>query len=580
MKRFAPIPIGVVSGIGILCIFLLPFVGNLHRPASLFHNDWYLLTFMLDHYMTVIQSGNWADLTTYPMYYGFPNSIFFGEFFPVHILAGFPLYALTHNIFLVSNVLVLCTVLFSYASMFLLGFYLTKRMWPSVIAGIIYAVNPFIMGRFPDHLLVLNGGFLPLILLCIELLFEKPHRATMMWLFLLFIGQLLTSTIYYSIFLTVLLPIYVGMRGKTLGWPEKSAVVNRGTLIGLILFLLSITSLYTMYSKGNANLYAARSQESTVSYSAILSDWVFTAPNNVLYGRVKPWAAAQFPSVVREGIYSEHNLFTGIIPFFLGLFGLWVLVFKKRDARVGAICVIGILSWLFTFGPEWTFGDGVRIPGIYGLIESVHPLFGFLRVPSRFGVFVFLALSVCVAYGLSWVQLHLSKKRYLTLILCVTVGILGEYMIRPIEFLNHDPSMERAYTAINSRSDIRILAEYPMGNSIDYAFPQARMEELDAHYLAYALLYHNKKLLNGYSGFIPREYQKRADFLSVNFPTRSKLTQLKSWGADALAVHRSEFREKGQYEDITSSLSALDVPILTTTKDLVIYDLTAWSADP
>lgn len=580
MKRHTPILVGLGSGIGILTLILWQFVTTLHQPMSLFHNDWYLLTFMLDHYMTVIQSGNWVNWSTYPMYYGFPNSIFFGEFFPLHIIIGYPLYVLTHNIFFVSNALVFLTILFSYASMFLLSFYVTKKVWPSVIAGIMYAVNPFVMARFPDHLLVLNGGFLPLIFLCIERVLVKPYRMSIGWVFIILVGQLLASTIYYSIFLTVLLPLYIVMRVLKQGFPEKQAIVNREALVGFILFLCVIGGMYRMYSKGNEHLYSIRSQESTGVYSAILSDWLFTAPNNMLYGRVKPWAAKEFPTLVREGIYSEHNLFTGIIPFILGLFGLWVVLSKKRDARISAIGCIGVLSLLLTFGPEVTIGDSIRFPGIYALIDAVHPLFGFLRVPARFGVFVFLSLSLCVAYGLSWVEQHIPKKKYIVLMICVFIGVLVEYKSTPWEFLQMDLVTKNAYESLTDRSDIQVIAEYPMGNSIDYTFPQARMEELDAHYLAYALLYHDKKLFNGYSGFIPRDYQKRADVLSVNFPTRSKLSQLKSWGVDAMVVHRDEFTQPGRYEEVVSSLISLGVPRLFASDQVAVFDLTVWNANP
>ena len=296
----------------------------------------------------------------------------------------------------------------------------------------------------------------------------------------------------------------------------------------------------------------------------------------MLYGKLKPWAAKKFPTLVREGIYSEHNLFTGIIPFLLGLFGVWVALTKKQDARLIAIGIIGTLSWLLTFGPEMTIGGPIRFPGVYALIDAIHPLFGFLRVPARFGVFVFLALSVFAAYGLSWLESHISRKKYVVLMLFALIGILLEYKSIPLEFLKTDPEAQKAYESISSRPDMRVIAEYPMGNSIDYAFPQDRLEELDAPYLAYALLYQDKELFNGYSGYIPREYQKRADFLSVNFPTRSKLTQLKSWGADALVIHRDEFTGEGEYEKLTASLTSIGVPLLRTAGDITVYDLTAW----
>jgi hypothetical protein len=145
--------------------------------------------------------------------------------------------------------------------MFLLSYYLTKRVWPSVLAGIIYTVNPFIMGRFPDHLLVLNGGFLPLIFLCTERVLAKPYRTHIGWIFVLMILTLLSSTIYYSIFLTVLLPLYIVLRVLRQGIPEKQAIVRWGALLGLLVFLTVTMGIYSAYAKGNDHLYSARSQD-------------------------------------------------------------------------------------------------------------------------------------------------------------------------------------------------------------------------------------------------------------------------------------------------------------------------------
>jgi hypothetical protein len=165
------------------------------------------------------------------------------------------------------------------------------------------------------------------------------------------------------------------------------------------------------------------------------------------------------------------------------------------------------------------------------------------------------------------------------MLVVLILGIYIEYKTVPVEFLTVRGEVKKAYATIQQRQDIQVLLEYPIGNSIDYAYPQARMEELDAHYLAYALLYHDKKLINGYSGFIPKEYYKRAEYLSIHFPTRSKLAMLKTWGVDAIVVHEDEFTNKRTYADILSS-HLLGVPILMSEKGVTVFDLTAWQADP
>jgi hypothetical protein len=111
-------------GIGVAVIFFLTFlffssfVRYMSYPLELSHGDAFLVNFILNHYVEIFTTGNWSSLSTLPMFYGFPHSLFFTEFYPVHGVVAFILSFFTPNIFLISNVFILATVLFSTVSMY------------------------------------------------------------------------------------------------------------------------------------------------------------------------------------------------------------------------------------------------------------------------------------------------------------------------------------------------------------------------------------------------------------------------------------------------------------------------------
>jgi hypothetical protein len=165
--------LGLGIGMLLLGIFFYQFILRISQPLSIFHNDAYLMTYVLKHYISLLKTGDISNWISFPMFYGFKNSVFFAEFFPIHAIIGYPMYVLTKNIFFVSNALVLSTVYFSYGSMFLLSWYITRRMWPSIIAGIIFLLIHF-LANFESYIVV-ECRFIPLIVLALNNI-VKQHR--------------------------------------------------------------------------------------------------------------------------------------------------------------------------------------------------------------------------------------------------------------------------------------------------------------------------------------------------------------------------------------------------------------------
>jgi hypothetical protein len=197
------------TGAGLCFILTLAYchslIVNLTKPLGLAHNDVYQNMFIIKHVMDTVLRGTWASLPNLPMLYGFSGSYFFNEPFILHAVAGLPVYLATGNMTLTYNLLVVFTFFASLIAVYALAYHFTGKCIPSVIAAAIAVCNPYIMGRFPDHLNLITLIFLPLIFLSVEKLLVRPTPRNCFWFFILLTGQAVTS-FYYAAFLTLILP--------------------------------------------------------------------------------------------------------------------------------------------------------------------------------------------------------------------------------------------------------------------------------------------------------------------------------------------------------------------------------------
>lgn len=566
--------LGLTIGVILVLGFQYSLLFHLSTPVSLLHGDSYLVYFILKHWMNVLFHGAWRTLTTLPMFWGFPNSIFFTDMHISQAIMAAPIFFFTRNIVASSHIVILLTLTASFVSMYFLAWYITRNALSALLAGIIYVLNPFIFARYPDQINLFSLQFIPLIFLTFERALTRKSGPDAFLFFVFLACQSITS-LYYSVEMTVLFPVYAGVRI----WQERrfpGAFVQRGALVGGVLFFLVIAGLARGYVVAYRAHPLSRGIAAARTYAARPSDWLFTSEFNVLWGSLKEKAANQYPSVVRLGIYSEHTLFPGVTVMIL----LFLAFFQRheKDTRKRFRLWVGlfVFSWLLSLGPTIQWSEAVQTPGLYGLIYRLNPLMDYLRVPARFAMFVYFFAALIIAQFVHSVIRAWSVKRMVAVGFVVVTLILIEYWNKPLEFLVFSPETKAAYEEVQRRGDWRVILEYPIGNLISYQYPQARSEDLDARYLVYATLLHDKTLLNGYTGFLPPKYYERANALSVNFPTASKLKELRQWGVDAIVVHRSEFQDDKVYRQVVSDLDRYGVPKAKEGEEITLFDLTSF----
>jgi hypothetical protein len=221
-------------------------------------------------------------------------------------------------------------------------------------------------------------------------------------------------------------------------------------------------------------------------------------------------------------------LFPGFLTIGLAAVGVWAGLYdapvaKKPDSlappepaeTVVLYLLIGGFALLVSTGP-----DG----GLYALLRAILPAFSLLRAPARIGIVVTLALTVLAAVGLRAILPVGRSGRLLAAGLTVAAALeLAAVPLpgRPV------PPVSDAY---------RLLARLPRGPVAE--FPFFYVSEVYFRHVYYLLnsTAHWNPLINGYSDYIPPDFQEMVVPMS-SFPAREAFHLLKAREARYVIFH-------------------------------------------
>lgn len=566
-------------------IFLTNFLFNLSSPMyiptgnfprlGLSHTDEAHVLITLRHYMDVF-GGNFNNLLDVNIFYGFKDSLLYSEPFFLQAIFVAPFYFLTGNIITSFHIVAYLTIVFSLYACFLYVYFLTKNFWASILASIIFVYNPFLFGRFPEHISYYSLMFIPLIFLSFEKFLKNP-KFKYSFFFFLFLTLNILASLTFGVLLSLSLPIYMIVRIKQTNFSVKR-FINKGTILGGLLFLgvvLAVTLLYLSYYSKEP---IGRSLSDTAYYSAWLSDFFIASANNLLYGGSRQFIHNLHPSAVfLTQELAEHNLFAGIIPLVL-----LILSFKfiRSKGKGFLLLCLGLLflSVILSMGPEIYITDNVSFWGPYLLLYKIYPILHFLRVASRFGIFYFFFLGIVAALVVNKLMGKLDSKRAQIVALIIIGLVLVEYWNKSWDFMQIPSETKQFYANLEAQKDIKVILELPIGDLFHPELAQSYNQSVDAYYMLYASTLHSKWLINGYSSYTPKPYIQRLEYLSINFPTTTKLETLKTWGVDAIILHKEKYAQEIGYENLVNKLIALGVPQTISNSQTILFDLTKWNS--
>lgn len=478
------------------------------------HHDVYFNMWRLAwmfHALTNPRAGLFEGNIFYPE----QRTLTFSDAMVVEGLIAAPLFAVGLPPVLIHNLLLLGAIVASATGIFVLARYLTGSAGAGVVAGVIFAFVPY---RF-EHYMHMEMQWT----MWTPWAFWAMHRTidTRVWrygiLTGLFVSLQMLSSIYYGVFLIVLLGLVTVLILLGQRWRDLPVLVAR--LAPAALVVLVICGAYSRPYLETKKDVGGRGVREIMLYSARPSSYLVATPDNIVYGDM--FAGRGRP---------ERRLFPGALAVVLAIVGLF-----KRPADKAPLTIAYLLGMVLAY--EMSLGlSGYSFP----FVSAHSAVFQGFRAIARLGIFVAFFLAVLAAWGYAAIAATRGLPGRVLLAIAIAVLVI-EYRVRPLSLARYPngPYPLHAWLASQPRG---VVAMLPMPEDVPGSDPR----------VAYLSTFHWQPIVNGYSGFAPQSYLDRL-YDVRGFPDEKSIERLRRDGVRYLVVQLWCYRR----DDRTFVLDAL-----------------------
>ena len=249
-------------------------------------------------------SGWWNANIFHPS----PLALAYSEHLAPQVVAGLPIWWLTHNVLLVSNLLVLASTVLSGLGTFLLVRELTGRPRAALVAGLFFAFVPYRLAQ-AAHLQVLWSQWMPFTLYALRCYFERGRRRALVGALAALVAQQLSCgyyLIYFSPFVALYIAWEISARRRWRDWRLLTAMaVVAAADVAIIWPFLS------PYLELRGRGFSPRPFQEVAGFSADTMAYFAVHATNRVWG-----------SVLRTLPRPENELFAGAMPLVMAALGL------------------------------------------------------------------------------------------------------------------------------------------------------------------------------------------------------------------------------------------------------------------
>jgi hypothetical protein len=393
---------------------------------------------------------------------------------------------------------------------------LTRNTGASIVAGILFAYQPFRFDHYPQ-LQLQQAQWIPLALWAFHRVIADGRLRDGLWLGVFVVGQVL-SCMYYGIFLAS----YLVVVGGALLLSNLSVARTRLKVLaaGAALAVSLLAPVGRAYL-GAREAVGERGAGENVSFSASWRNYLAAPPSNKMYG----WSAAHFGA-------QERNLFPGLVAVTLAAVALWP---PWSPLRVAYALGLG-------FAVNLTLGFNAPT---YRFLYEYLALFHALRIPALAVILVGFSLAVLAGMGVARISRRIKSPtmRAGLAVLC-SVAALAEGCSTPVHLTMIPKAPPPIYADL--LQDIggalaATIVDVPM------------IVGGDQSYMYYST-FHWQMLLNGYSGFFPASYLRLVAAMR-GFPDARSLDALRGRGARYTVIH-GENLEPETYRRLIGEIEA------------------------
>ena len=508
------------------------------------------------------------------IFYPHKNTLAYSESQLANALLAMPVLLVFRNPILAHNWVYLFSFAASGFGMYLLVKHLTGSRLAGMISGTVFAFCPYRMAHV-SHVQILSTHWMPFALLFLDKSLRQQKWRDI-FLFTLFFNLQALSSYYYAIFFAVavgiLLPLYLLMGRQKLQLVKL--ILQIGVFAAITLFInLPLARPYLEL----ARMGFVRPKEVILLFQAALPDYLTATPENWLYGSLS--------APLRGTYWSEHTSFPGVLAFIFALLGViggvltaagraippaadsGTCLNKQSQINAGLLyAYVLIVSVILAMGIVYQLpGSERQISLPFRWLYDHVPGFQGLRVPSRFNAIAMLSLAVLTGYGVAWIQRYLRQvslawQMALSVLLVVLVGI--EYLAIPLTYTAVAPArVPDVYSWLAGVEDEAVIIELPFAMTAD-GHPDWGAFAYVEGWRVYFSTFHWRRMVNGYSGFLPPGYQELVSE-TLEFPDERSLGRITEIGVNYVILHREMFdrEQRARVENDLREFSAQLLPI-------------------
>ena len=415
----------------------------------------------------------------------------------ISLIAG-PVLKLFNDPVLAYNFLIVFGFVVCGYGMYLLISYLTKDKLIAVLAGIIYAFAPFKIVHGFDRLHT-TGLWLPFVFLTFVFVNYKIHN--------------LDKRVIYKL------------------------------LVFFLLILIFVLPIAYPYFKVKELYNFSRPEGEVLYYSPVLLDYFLPSWANKYY---------QFP------LPDEYVVTPGIIVWLLLFFSLFV--FAKDKIKINLtekeLLIYAILSLvgltlslgLFLNLSQRSTSD---IVGPFYLLYYLIPGFNGIRAPGRFSIFFLISVIAIISLGLKrfFKQQARIKKNLLLIIVMFLLLIEFSFAGQEDKFVDNFEfkQIPLIYSWLKEQPGDFIVLELPLGWNKEIG-------SYDPGYVYYSI-YHWKKIVNGYSGYVPPGYYQLNQDLKA-FETPKIVKWLRKYDVKYIVLHLDKYKGSLEGQEVLEKLNS------------------------
>jgi hypothetical protein len=500
---------------GMTAVFTWPFVVQLHLMDA---GDSAFFTWEMSWEREALLHRP-ADLPHAPIFHPLRYTLGMDEPILGTTLLTVPFWPFTDDAVWLFGVARLLTFVLSAFTAWLLARELGSPEPVALLAGAAFALSPIRTDQIA-HLSTLGTQWLPLVVLFMVRFFRRGDRRDSFLAALFFVLQGYACG-YHGLIALVVLPL----AALPLFWGRLRLLLRAAPAIATT--FCGLYPLYALHRAALDPLGYVRGAHETAVYSAALESFVATSSWNWIYGEVT--------SVFRTS--QGNNLFPGLVLPFLALSGAYLCWKARRwpSREALALVALALAAALLALGPEVRVLGRPVVPGPFALAREL-PIFRMIRVPSRAGAFIALALAMLAARALSRWRPHPAVLGGLAL------AALAETWIAPIPMPGWSRVVDTrkppppVYAWLARQPPDAVVVELPMLD-IKGIFQHPRHHE--SVYLV-RQTWHWRPLLNGYAGVEPPSYVSLRT-LARAFPSEATLEAFRTAGARYVVLHRAGY---------------------------------------